>query len=89
MTVRLDSPGIEAVLKSDAMAEQVRAVAEQIAERARAARPDDPFEVRSRIAPDRAVSSVTLTHAKGLAVQAKHGTLTRAAAAAGYEVRGK
>lgn len=33
-------------------------------------------------------SSVILAHPSGKAVQAKHGTLTRAAAAEGYEVHG-
>lgn len=36
---------------------------------------------------DRAREVVVLPHAAGLAVQAKHGVLTRAASAAGLEVR--
>jgi hypothetical protein len=36
---------------------------------------------------DRFRANVTITHAGGLAAQAKHGVLTRAAAAAGLEVR--
>lgn len=35
----------------------------------------------------RPVALITLTHAKGLASQAKHGTLTRAAAHEGVDVR--
>lgn len=35
----------------------------------------------------RAVVFVTITHPKGLAMQAKHGTLTRGAAFAGLEVK--
>lgn len=38
---------------------------------------------------DRHAASVTLAHPAGLAVQAKHGTLTRAAAGAGLEVTEK
>jgi hypothetical protein len=38
---------------------------------------------------NRAAASVTIAHPAGLAVQAKHGALTAAAAAAGLEVRSK
>lgn len=38
---------------------------------------------------DRRAASVTIAHPAGLNVQAKHGALTKAAAAAGLEVRAK
>lgn len=86
--IRLDSSGLAEVLKSDDIAEAVEGAAQSIAAQARDARPDDPFTVGTHTT-DRRAASVTLTHPKGLAVQAKHGTLTKAAAAAGYEVRSK
>lgn len=50
-----------------------------------------PHEIRLPVTikhHDDNTSSVILAHPSGKAVQAKHGTLTRAAAAEGYEVRG-
>lgn len=47
--------------------------------------PDDTHGFRTF---DRAGVRVTLAHPAGLAVQAKHGALTRAAGQAGLEVRG-
>lgn len=87
MKVVLDSGGIEQVLKSEGVAAAVNSAAQSIAAQAQAARPDITVETGSGTT-DRAVASVTLAHPKGLAVQAKHGTLTRAAAAAGLEVKG-
>jgi uncharacterized protein (DUF2342 family) len=49
--------------------------------------------VRSGVTDDmrinRARATVTIAHPAGLAMQAKHGTLTKAAAAAGLTVKGK
>lgn len=38
---------------------------------------------------DRRAASVTIAHAAGLAAQAKHGVLTKAAASVGLEVRAR
>lgn len=38
---------------------------------------------------DRAAAAVTIAHPAGTAMEAKHGTLRKAAAAAGYEVKSK
>lgn len=47
-----------------------------------------PVEVNSREEADEVRASVVLAHPSGLAAQAKHGSLTRGAAAAGLEVNG-
>lgn len=80
-----DSSGWEKVLKSAGVSAMVKAAADGVAASARSERPDDPIEVNT-YTTDRAAASVTIAHPKGLAVQAKHGTLTRAAAAQGLEV---
>jgi hypothetical protein len=95
--VKLNSRGIEEVAKSREMRAVITDLAEQIADNARAqgvrveGEPGDtplPVEVSSYIT-DRARSSVILAHPAGLAVQAKHGTLSRAASQAGLTVRGE
>jgi hypothetical protein len=95
--VRRNSRGIEAVAKSDAVRAEVTKVAEHVADMVRAQGhrvegiPGDvslPVEVTS-YTTDRARSSVTIKHASGQAVQAKHGSLTKAAAQAGLDVRSK
>ena len=54
---------------------------------------DAKVSVRSGVTDDmrinRARATVTIAHPAGLAMQAKHGTLTKAAAAAGLTVKGK
>lgn len=97
--VRLDHAGIGAILKSASVASSISALAESVASNAREQgimvgdRPgglseiDLPVDVET-YTTDRAAASVALAHPAGLAVQAKHGTLTSAAAAAGLEVRG-
>lgn len=93
--VRLNSRGIAEVAKSAEVAREITALAERVADNVRGqgirveGMPGDaalPVEVTS-YTTDRARSSVTITHAAGLAVQAKHGALTKAAAQAGLEVR--
>ena len=84
MKIDLYAPGIAELLVSSAFAAAVHDVAEEIAGNARP-RTDAPIEVRDYVT-DRAASSVSIAHPKGLAAQAKHGVLTKAAATAGYEV---
>lgn len=93
--VRLASRGIEAIAKSSEVRREVTALAEKVADNVRSMGirvegvPGDvalPVEVTSYIT-DRARSSVTIKHASGAAVQAKHGALTKAAAQAGLDVR--
>jgi hypothetical protein len=84
----LDHDGIAELLKGG----QIRALVDEAAQSVASNVTD--VEVSDGEAPvvvdsyttDRAAASVTLAHAAGLALQAKHGTLTRAAGAAGLEV---
>jgi hypothetical protein len=94
--VKLSSRGIEAVAKSAAVRSEIAALAERVAGEVRSQGiavegvPGDtalPVEV-TVYETDRARASVTIAHPSGLAVQAKHGVLTRAASAVGLEVKG-
>lgn len=92
--LRLDSGGVAAVLKSGAVASAVTAAADQVADQVRGqgrtvGNDDDLPVVVDTYTTDRAAASVTLAHPAGLAVQAKHGALTAAAAAVGLEVTEK
>lgn len=85
--IKLDSPGIAAILKSDEVAIEVHDRAEMIAERV-AAHPalvrneiTDQVEVEDYVT-DRAASSVTITHAAGLGIEGKYGPLSQAAGGA-------
>lgn len=95
--VRLDRAGVRAILNSP----QMRAVVQQATEavkanvEAQAIRVGDvdggkneiDLPVSARVVTtDRAHGIVAITHAAGLAVQAKHGALTKAAAQAGLDV---
>jgi hypothetical protein len=96
--VRLNSKGVAAILRSAPVAAAVKAAAEQVAQNVREQgikvgdvdggphEADLPVKV-SMTTTDRAHASVTITHPAGLAVQAKHGSLTKAAAQAGLDVR--
>jgi hypothetical protein len=93
--VKLNSGGIAAILKSGEMLALVESAAEEIAANVRSQGimvegvPGDialPVDVRTRVG-DRAAASVALAHPSGIAVQAKHGALTKAASAAGLTVR--
>jgi hypothetical protein len=98
--IRLNSKGIEQILKSAPMAAAVKAKAEEIAQNVR----DQGIKVGDRdggpheydlpvtvtmVTTDRAHANVTIAHPAGQSVQAKHGSLTKAAAQAGLDVRGK
>lgn len=96
--VKLDHGGLAALMKSGEMQSLVSSAAEKVAAAVR----DQGISVGgftgsgeialpvsvSTMTTDRAHASVTLAHPAGIAVQAKHGALTRAASAAGLEVKG-
>lgn len=84
--LRLDSPGIAALLKSGPFAAAVHAVAEGIASDVRASVPEDVEVVVDDYTTDRAASSVTIKDARGMLWQVQDGILTRAAGGAGVEV---
>lgn len=92
--VKLNSPGIAALLKSREMERLVTDAAEEIADTIRdsGAFVDEngvPLPVDVGIYfTDRARASVLLAHPSGAAAQAKDGVLTRAAAANGHQVSG-
>lgn len=99
MTVKLNQAGIAAIAKSAEMKALVDEAAERIADNIRSLgirvgdRDGGPREVELPVkvtttTTDRAHATVTLAHAAGVAVQAKHGALTKAAAAAGVSVKG-
>lgn len=81
----LDRAGMAQIAKSDGIRKLVRQAAAKVAANARNAT-DLPVETGERTT-DRAVVDVTIAHPAGAATQAKHGVLTKAASAAGLEVR--
>jgi hypothetical protein len=96
-TIHFDTSAIGAVLKSSAVRSALKKKAEEIAGHV-----DDqglrvgaflggqgPIDLPVRVTTDttdRAVAFVTIAHPAGIAAQAKHGVLTRAASAAGVSV---
>ena len=80
--VRLDSSGVQEILKSAG----VRAVVDDLAAQVAAnVSTDKPVEVRS-YTTDRAAASVSIAHPAGMATQARDGALTKAATSVGLEV---
>lgn len=88
--IRLDHDGIADVLKGQAIRSLVDTAAASVASGITATISSGrvPVTVGSHTT-DRAAASVTIAHPAGLAIEAKHGALVRAAAAAGLEVRAK
>lgn len=88
---RPDRHGYRQVLNSAEVAAEVNRLAERIAANAhhRTQAGVDLEIVVDEYTTDRGAASVTIAHAAGLATQAKYGTLTRAAAAVGLEVKEK
>lgn len=98
-SLHLNHAGLMAALKQPGVAAAVNKAAEEIAEKVRAHSDWDglvsgvpgsdemPVTVTTYTS-DRDRASVFLAHPAGLAVQAKHGALTKAAAELGLEVNG-
>lgn len=88
---KLDRAGIRQLLKSREIASAVNDLARKVA--ANAAHTTQAGVVLPIVVDeyttDRAAASVTIAHPAGIATQAKYGTLTKAAAAAGLEVTAK
>lgn len=87
-TVRLDHAGIAELLKSGPFRDAVHDVASTVADSVRQSHPDADVVVDD-YTTDRAASSVTIRDPRAAAWQAQDGVLTRAAAAAGLEVKTK
>ncbi|WP_435112023.1 hypothetical protein [Nocardiopsis synnemataformans] len=83
--VVLDRAGIRKILRSEDMAKAVNAAAERVAAHARALAEEEVTVVHYRT--DRQAASVALAEASGANEQAVDGSLTKAARAAGLEVR--
>jgi hypothetical protein len=100
-TIRPNPAGRAKVLQSDEMADAVEKLAETVADNVRPQGvrvegiPGDiemPVKVTMTttddMRTDRVKAWVSMAHPSGLATQAKNGTLTKAASAAGLEVKG-
>ncbi|QLQ11179.1 MAG: hypothetical protein HZY75_13350 [Nocardioidaceae bacterium] len=98
--VTLDHAGIASILKSAGVASVIQSAAETMKADIEAAgvtvgdRDGGPREIAlpvtvTMLTTDRAKARVSLAHAAGEAVQVKHGLLTKAAGAAGLDVRAK
>jgi hypothetical protein len=89
MVIKLDYDGIGEVLRVQ-MARPVREAAERIAEEARSSDHIHGGKVSTKdFTTDRAVTVVMFSQPNAAAIEAKHGLLTKAAAATGLEVKSK
>ncbi|QWY81832.1 hypothetical protein SEA_HONK_9 [Microbacterium phage Honk] len=90
MRAKLDRSAMVALLSGGFGQAAVSAAAADIAGRVNATAHDGPVEVTTGTheAKLSAAASVTLDHPGGLAIEAKHGPLAKAAIAGGYTLRG-
>jgi hypothetical protein len=84
--VRLDHRGLAQLLKSAPMRGLVSGATESVASRLRGMEPDYPVTSQV-VTTDRAHGIVAIAHPAGEAIQAKRGSLTKAAAQAGFTVK--
>lgn len=88
--LKLDRAGMAAMLKSPPVAAEVKVLASEVAGRVSFTSHDGPVPVKtSSYTTDRAAASVTIEHASGMGAEAKYGTLSKAAASVGLQVRRK
>lgn len=98
--VQLNHAGIAAILKSGEMHSFIETATEAVAQAVRdqgikvgafkGGHGDIDLPVIAKvITTDRAHGSVLINHPAGIAVQAKHGVLTKAASSAGLQVKGR
>lgn len=93
--VRLDSNGIGAILAGGAVTAMVNGAGHKVAGNVRAEAHDGPVPVdvtpyRANLrGRPRAAVAVTMTHPGAIGIEAKHGTLVRAASAAGIPVKAR
>jgi hypothetical protein len=85
--VEIDSVGILEILKSAPVAAAVHAEAEKVADNVRANFHMIQHDVQDEViigdlTTDRAVTYVTIAHAAGMGMEAKHGVLSKAAGGA-------
>lgn len=92
LNIKLDHDGIGEVLKSSGVRGAIDGIAADVAANVKAADTVRRNGVASSVevasyTTDRAAAAVTIAHPAGVGMQAKHGTLTQAAGAAGLEVK--
>ena len=94
--IQVDRKGVGEVAKSREMQALIHDLAEEVAQNVRdlgimvngePGTDELPVKVSDSVT-DRAVSRVSITHPAGLAVQAKHGALSKAASDAGLKLKG-
>jgi hypothetical protein len=88
MAVKLDHAGIERILRKD-MRGPIEALARQVAANVNVGSVTEAQVTVRSYTTDRAIAVVAIAHPAGAAIQAKHGSLTRAAASQGLTVRSK
>lgn len=91
-TVRLDRMGMGVMLKSQPVQLAISSKASQVEASVQQSEPITRHQaevVAENYITDRAAAAVIIKHPAGLGFQAKYGSLTQAAAAAGLQVRSK
>lgn len=90
--VRLDRVGMAQMLKSQPVRAEISNIAQAVGSTARSDEPVVRHAAEVKVedyTTDRAASAVLIKHPIGMGIQAKYGTLTRAASAQGLQVRSK
>lgn len=83
----LDTAGVREVLRGQGVRDLIDGYAQQVADNLKALVPSGvPVEVR-KYTTDRGAATVVVADVRGMAWQARDGIVTRAAAAAGLEVK--
>lgn len=85
--IEIDYKGIAEIARGPAVRAAVSALAERIAAAVRAQVGAEVPVLVAHYTTDREAAAVTIATRSGMGLQAKHGVLTRAAGAAGLEVR--
>ena len=86
--IKLDHAGIASILKNE-MRGPVEAAAAAIAANVDVGSVTEAQVTVRSYTTDRAACAVSIAHPAGLAIQAKYGSLTKAAASVGLQVRAK
>lgn len=90
MTVKLNPGAIKGILNSGETRTAINGVANAVGSLAKVTAHDGPVRVVvDQYTTDRVAAGVTLAHPAGLAFEAKHGTLSQAATAAGLEMNAR
>jgi hypothetical protein len=91
-TIKIRRPGVVEMLKSPQVRKEISSLAEAIASEVRNDEPILRHQAEVKVeeyTTDRAASAILIKHPVGMGIQAKYGTLTRAASSAGLQVRTK